>query len=56
LIGCVQSSGDVGLNPEIVALWSKWAFSIDNDILVPEEGREIVKGFDPLSIPEVSLV
>lgn len=56
MIGCRQSSGaGFPLDTDSGALWAKWVLSEDH-VPPPNEGRDIVKSFDPLSIPEVSLL
>ena len=56
MIGCRQSSGaGFSLDTDIEALWTKW-FRSEDHVPPPNEGRDIVQSFDPLSIPEVSLL
>ena len=58
MMGCAQSSGRQAseLDPKTISLWFQWFSITDDKIPPPEDGRDTIQMFDPLSIPEVSLV
>jgi 2-polyprenyl-6-methoxyphenol hydroxylase-like FAD-dependent oxidoreductase len=55
LRGCAQSS-TADLDPKVIGLWAQWLLKTNDQIPPPEEGRERVHSFDPLSVTEVSYV
>ena len=58
MIGCDQASSSKAskLDPTIHALWNKWMHNTNRNEPPPTDGQDTIRMFDPLSLPEVSLM
>jgi 2-polyprenyl-6-methoxyphenol hydroxylase-like FAD-dependent oxidoreductase len=58
MIGCGTASSSKAnkLDPNIHSLWNKWIHTTNKNEPPPTDGQDIIRMFDPLSLPEVSLM